>query len=90
MELHSRFAKLVVNSLVTWALTCSDHEPKQDELGRGSNHEHDLEGQPVVKSGVFDGQGQDEASEEHEVGRLQVVDAHFGLKKVYFASNWAY
>ena len=41
-------------------------------------------GQPVVKAGVFDGQGQDEASEEHEVGRLQVVDAHFGLKKSFF------
>ena len=38
----------------------------------------------MVKSGVFDGQGQDEASEEHEVGRLQVVDAHFGLKKSFF------
>ena len=89
MEIHSRFSKPGVNSLVSGALTCSDHEPEQDELGRGSNHEHDLEGQPVVKAGVFDGQGQDEASEEHEVGRLQVVDAHFGLKKV-FSSNSAF
>ncbi len=31
---------------------------------------------------MFDSQGEDETSQEHEVGAIEVVDAHLSLKQV--------
>jgi hypothetical protein len=36
-----------------------------------------------VQPGVLDRQREDEAAQEHEVGGLQVVDAHLGLKTTF-------
>ena len=33
-----------------------------------------------MKSGMLDGQGEDEAAQEHEVGGFQVVDANLRLE----------
>jgi hypothetical protein len=61
-------------------ITSCDHKAQQNELRRGPHEQHDLESQPVVQSRMFDGQRQYQTTQKHEVGRLQVVDAHLRLE----------
>ena len=58
----------------------SHHETEHDHLGWRSEHEDDLEGDPFVKAGVFDADGEDQAAKHHEVRRFHVVHRDFALK----------
>ncbi len=65
-------------------ITSCDHEAQQNELRRCPHEQHDLESQPVVQTRMFDGQSQYQTTQKHEVGRLQVVNAHLRLETNLF------